>query len=779
MLSIAVGSVLGAGLVAQLPLYERLSLWVRDAQHSIAATTHDFSDILLVDVDEQSMSLLESQLGPWPYDRDVFAAVTGFLADAGAKTIVYDVLFSEPRLGDSDFARAIRYAGNVTLASLTHHYALEENKNDQLSALAWEVVNGNPAPDWRGALLPLPKLTEHASVGSMSVLPDVDGLLRRMPVVHNVNGHYIPSLPLAAMYSGGHRTSVEYLETEGQIRAANHAWPVDANGFVVLRVPKNLTAMPALPFYKVVLAAAEAKDYAWVAERVKDKTIFIGSSTAVLGDYAYVPIHGRISGLALLALTYNDLVKNRLLHASTLYWNTLLVLLAIGIPLVLSARYDTALGLSLGLATALLTVAAASMALLVVMHRESALLFPLIAALIAYFVVLLYRMKVLYADRQRLALEKLAADEANRLKGQFLAHITHELRTPLTAIMGYNRLRHETPLSPQERQKNAGIIDSNAQHLMALINNLLDQSKLEAGQMSLDPAPVPIRGTVEAVHDTFRGIAADKGIELQIVCQPEVPEVLILDQLRVRQILINLIGNAIKFTDHGSVNANLSWAHSRLKIIIQDTGPGMTKAELEKIFEPFQQAAVSMIRSRGGSGLGLTITHKLVRIMGGDIDVESAPGQGARFSVDIPTEKADVPATSAATRKARLVDRNRLNGTVLVVDDNPDILVLAKLYLDNMGLVTLFAETGQKGVEIALRDQPDTVLMDMVLPDMDGEQAVAKLREAGYAKPILAFTAHDTETVTSIVAQAGCNGVVAKPIDVEQMKAAVQNVFST
>ena len=753
---------------------------MRDAQHSIAAPQHDFSDILLIDVDEQSMALLESQLGPWPYDRDVFAAVTGFLADSRAKSIVYDVLFSEPRQGDDEFARAIRYAGNVALATLTHQYALEQNDDDhRLGSLSWEVVNADGTPDWRGALLPNPKMAEHASIGSMSVLPDSDGLLRRMPLAHNVNGHFLPSLSVAALFPGPGKERIEYFPSERRVRMGEHEWSTDDQGFVILQIPENLFDLPVMPFYQLVLAAAGASEYGWVKENVRDKIVFIGSSTAVLGDYAYAPIHGRVPGLGLLALTYADLAHNRLFKASTFPWNALLVLIAITIPLALSYRYQTALALSVGVLVAALVAVTINLVLLKYFLQESALLYPLLSALLAYLTLVLYRMKVLHADRQRLALEKLAADEANRLKGQFLSHITHELRTPLTAIMGYNGILREKELPPNERKKNAGIINSNAQHLMALINNLLDQSKLEAGQMSLDVTPVHIRETATAVHDTFSGLAGDKGIALRVACDEAVPEVLKLDQLRVRQILINLIGNAVKFTDQGSVNADITWADNRLRIVVQDTGPGMTETEMEKIFEPFQQTSAELVRSRGGSGLGLAITHNLIDIMGGDIEVESKPGKGTKFSVEIPAEQTDVPTPDPTKGKARLVDAAKLKGTVLVVDDNPDILVLAKLYLDSMGLSTLFAETGHKGIEIALREQPDTVLMDMLLPDMDGEQAVTTLRKAGFAKPILAFTAHDAETVESIVSEIGCNGIVAKPIDVEQMRAAVENVFDS
>jgi len=279
---------------------------------------------------------------------------------------------------------------------------------------------------------------------------------------------------------------------------------------------------------------------------------------------------------------------------------------------------------------------------------------------------------------------------------------------------------------------------------------------------------------IDGVVDTLGKLAAAKGLELNAVYDTNLPQGLSIDGFRLRQILINLVGNALKFTIHGHIHIKLKWENEWLEIGVEDTGPGIPQAALEKIFEAFQQSDTSVASTHGGTGLGLTISRNLAHLMGGALLVESMPGKGSTFYLRIPAPQAELP--SEMTHQPQ--PSEKLSGRVLLADDSEDARALFKNYFDNMGLSAMFAENGQIAVAIALAEQPDIVLMDIEMPVMDGLEAIQVLRQRGYTKTVLALTAHSSAAMRNKLLQAGFDDCLTKPIRREALKNVLAELLS-
>ena len=771
-------------LFQQTMLYARLNVWLQDWVRAVTAPELHFQDSLIIDIDEESMTALESQIGTWPYNRDVYALITRYLAEAGTKAIVFDSLFPERRPGDREFATAMQGAGNVLLASEGQDSSLPRKPQyfQHLESLAWPIkVERSLESRWNFRLphsdfvLPHKGLTgrdgEIARTGVSSVVPDRDGVLRRTPLVHHAYSLNLPSLALAALIPPRTEPTATIKIEDRHIGTDGQSWPVDGEGMVSLQFPRNRNAIPVEPFYRVVLAALGADAYQITTDSLQGKTVFIGTSVTGAGDYAYVPIHGRMAGVEIVALAYENLVHNLVLKPASMFWNGLLVLFGAVIPLLISnQRRFTALPIVLTGLCGLIIALAIHLTLFGYARQQSHLLFPLLLGFTVLITQLLVRVKTLFDERQLLYYEKLAADEANTLKSQFLSHMTHELRTPLTAIMGFNRLLADEGLSPSERGQQVGVIEKNCNHLLTLINNLLDQAKIEAGQMSLEISRVNVSTLVDGVVATLGGLAEEKGLELRAHYAKDLPNALLIDELRLRQIVINLIGNALKFTDQGAVTLEVDWADSRLSIVVRDTGPGISESALSKVFDAFQQGETNVVQSHGGTGLGLTISHNLASLMGGNLSAESKAGEGASFCLSIPAPETQMPATNVLARGYRSSGNVNIRGRILVADDNSDIRDLLSLNLRKCGLEVLMAENGQQAVEVALKEHPDVVLMDMQMPVMNGIQAVRTLRRQRFNGIILALTAQSERHQIQATLDAGCNECIAKPVDRDTLR---------
>ncbi|MGB6041743.1 MAG: response regulator [Pirellulales bacterium] len=378
---------------------------------------------------------------------------------------------------------------------------------------------------------------------------------------------------------------------------------------------------------------------------------------------------------------------------------------------------------------------------------------------------------------------KAEAEQANHAKTAFLANMSHEIRTPMNAILGFTEvLRRDYEHSEKKRREHLNTIHSSGQHLLALINDILDLSKVESGRLELELMRCSPHQVVAEVMAVLRVKANEKQIALEYQPDDQLPETIITDPCRLRQTLINLVGNAIKFTDRGSVTiqARLATASNQpqLALAVVDTGIGISPEFLDKIFEPFAQADGSVTRQYGGTGLGLAISRRFAHALGGKLTVTSEPGKGSTFSLQVDTGSLEgVPRLAAEqARNIRVQDTQTEASSVtlrpsriLVVDDGPENRELLNLVLKQVGVHVETAENGKQAVELALHQPYDVILMDMQMPIMDGYTAARVLREQGYDKSIVALTANAMKGDEEKCLDAGCSGFLPKPIDLDRL----------
>lgn len=371
---------------------------------------------------------------------------------------------------------------------------------------------------------------------------------------------------------------------------------------------------------------------------------------------------------------------------------------------------------------------------------------------------------------------KEEAEKANQLKSAFLANMSHEIRTPLGAMIGFADLLKDQSLTETERSNYTDILARNGEQLSVIINDILDLSKVEAGHLSLEFTEVDPEQVAREVVALLRVKSKEKNLALELISDEKVPSVIVSDPTRIRQVLLNLVGNAIKFTQFGSVKIKIySGVNSRNKTFIgfevSDTGIGISEAHRERIFEVFVQADGSMTRRFGGTGLGLALSRKLARALGGDVSViESKEHQGSRFLFQIEDQPDHLRFKAKVQKDEKVAEikltENLLAGIkVLVVDDSPDNHQLLWRYLNKYGAVVDSAENGFLGFSKALVGNHDIVLMDIQMPAMDGYTATQKLREAGFRKPIIALTAHAMDEVRKKCLNIGCTDHLPKPIN--------------
>ena len=379
-----------------------------------------------------------------------------------------------------------------------------------------------------------------------------------------------------------------------------------------------------------------------------------------------------------------------------------------------------------------------------------------------------------------LAEGRQAAEVASTAKREFLENMGHELYAPLTAILGFSEILRGG-MAKQEAIQACEIIQHNGEHLLGVINDILDLSKIEAGRLVLNWQTCSPRQIVSEVMATMTVRADVKGLRLSFEHQENLPEKIQTDPRRLRQILVNLIGHAIKFTEAGSVRVLVSSETAsseggKLRFEVIDTGKGIAQEGLVAIFQPFSQVHSPTHHSCGCAGLGLAISQRLARMLGGDIKVASTQGKGTTFSATVamgpPDEAKPVPSSPEATEKPAAVKSEpvTLDCRILLVEDGPNNQRLTALVLGKTGAEVVTVGNGQQAVELAFREGPadrpfDLILMDMEMPVMDGYEATSNLRKKGYRKPILALTAHQKEEDRQKCLAAGCDDYLAKPWD--------------
>ncbi|MEF2230286.1 MAG: ATP-binding protein [Pseudodesulfovibrio sp.] len=373
--------------------------------------------------------------------------------------------------------------------------------------------------------------------------------------------------------------------------------------------------------------------------------------------------------------------------------------------------------------------------------------------------------------KEQAEIEKEAALAASRAKSVFLANMSHEIRTPMNALLGMAEMLSETRLD-EEQRRYVELFRTAGDSLLRLLNEILDFSRIEAGQMTMDKAPLDLRELASNVADIMSVQAENRGLTLVAGVDGDVPETVLGDRLRLKQVLLNLVGNAVKFTERGSVRVGLRVVEATpesavVEFSVADTGVGIDKEKLAEIFESFTQADSSTTREYGGSGLGLTIARELVELMGGSIRVESTPGRGATFSFTIPFEISGERAEPVAEPALPAEGAPR---RVLLVEDSESNRLLVQHYLKGTGHELIVAVNGEDGVN-RYREDPsvDAVLMDVLMPVMDGLEATRRIRayeaEAGLDPvPIVALTANAFKEDRDRCMEAGCTRYLSKPV---------------
>jgi signal transduction histidine kinase/CheY-like chemotaxis protein/HPt (histidine-containing phosphotransfer) domain-containing protein len=388
---------------------------------------------------------------------------------------------------------------------------------------------------------------------------------------------------------------------------------------------------------------------------------------------------------------------------------------------------------------------------------------------------------------------KKAAELANRSKSEFLANMSHEIRTPLNGILGFTDLLRTSvgDLSDAEQEEFLGTIQSSGRHLLTLVNDILDLSKIEAGEMKFDCISCSPHQIIAEAVSFQRVRAQEKGLTLNYNWPEGIPETVQTDPHRFRQLLTNLLGNAIKFTERGGVRIMVRVIHEQRKpqlaIEVRDTGIGIAAEKLESIFEPFVQADSSVTRGFGGTGLGLSISRRIAVALGGDLRVQSELGKGSVFTVTIETGPLDDVKFVEASEITALVGDVTSRGSspvvlppsrILLVEDGQTNRKLISLVLRRAGAEVTMAENGRIGVEIATSESFDLILMDMQMPVMNGYEASRTLQERGITAPIVALTAHAMQGDEAKCRAAGCSGYLTKPIDANLLLRGVAELLS-
>jgi signal transduction histidine kinase/CheY-like chemotaxis protein len=379
------------------------------------------------------------------------------------------------------------------------------------------------------------------------------------------------------------------------------------------------------------------------------------------------------------------------------------------------------------------------------------------------------RQQTLGADKAR-----ETAEAALRAKADFLSVITHEIRTPIHAVLAVSHLLEDSVSTPKNRA-NLEILRISAENLHSLINNVLDFNKLESGKIELEPRPFSLHELLAGIQMSFLPLAEEKGIEFQFRVDQRLPHAFIGDRLRIGQILNNLISNAIKFTGKGFVHVEVEYQRfehqdDQVRVIVRDTGIGLNDEEKEKIFGFFAQANAGISGRYGGSGLGLTITSRLLNLMGSKLDLDSQPGKGSVFSFQLNLPETDVLFLSSSGSNG-LVKINFSRFRLLFVDDVEYNRILAQRFFEKWQISYDFASSGKEAIELAAMNRYDIVLMDIILPDESGFDVALKIREmSGYdLVPILAMTASDRNEVNEKLKESGMQDFLGKPFSPEDL----------
>ena len=360
---------------------------------------------------------------------------------------------------------------------------------------------------------------------------------------------------------------------------------------------------------------------------------------------------------------------------------------------------------------------------------------------------------------------------ANNAKSRFISNMSHEFRTPISSILGYSSVLADNYSLNEDEFQHINAVKRNAQYLLSLIDNVLEHAQLETDKTLINLAPVKIRELIEDVRLMFISQAEAKGLEFRFEVSSNVPNLIYSDRLRLQQILINLFGNAFKYTLKGEVRANFNWADDNLTISVKDTGPGISKQDQALVFQAYNRGDTD---KKKGAGLGLAISSQLAEKLQGSLTLSSKLGAGSIFTLTVKAPRAEL-----ISKHETLVSSDSTSCNVLIVEDDEDLIELLKIYLQDYGYKTLVANNGKEAIRQCKKHQIDLVLLDMQLPKLSGTEVVTKLIESGVAAPIIGMTASVNIDDKTKALKAGCSEFLSKPIQVTTLVETINKLLTT
>jgi signal transduction histidine kinase/ActR/RegA family two-component response regulator len=629
-------------LLTNSSVFERASNAYIDSVLSTTNPPLRLDDVVIIDIDDASVRSLAAQLGPWPYSREVYARLIQQLRSASASAIGINMVFADERPGDAALASELLAPGpTVVLAAAGLR---QEVPTDAQQNMVHGLTPSDTASRWPSFALPavsvLANDTQQNRIGLVSTPLDNDGVLRRWPLLHQAGGVVLDAFPLALLKASqpGHRA-------DGLFHDNN----------VRLMWPASIDRLQRLPFATVANEALGLAAPGTMAQAVRGRTVIVGNS-ASWSDRTMTP-SGQLSGSEVLAVAYAALAQNAIAHDAPMWLNAVMLLIAlcpalfIGGPLQKRVAKHAAYGF---------LCASVLVGVSVLAWQASFWANPmpgLLVVVIGLTLGMWQYQRQLAQENAALAQQRAIADAANQAKSEFLSSMSHELRTPLNGVIGAAQLLQDHATDPERRSELLGIIRSSGTHLLGLIDSILNLARIEAGAIELFHEDFDLLDCVESALTTAAVPARLKGLHLVCIFDRHLTSWRFGDAAHLRQVIVNLVGNAVKFTQRGQVVVHLKPGKNNATVVIEvaDTGIGMSEDALAHLFEPFRQAGLGTMRRFGGSGLGLSICRKVVTLMDGDIHASSRVGKGSTFTVTLPLPNGRSAAPVAPQLDYRVV----------------------------------------------------------------------------------------------------------------------------